>query len=125
MKYQFTNEEDLDEITIQTQPRASNLTSNANDDLISKARQQIKETTDIMQRNIENATERGYDLENTSRRVEDLELGAQQFGISSTKTRNKMWLSYGKWTIILVLVVLGILVLTGLVVFIAVQFNEA
>lgn len=82
---------------------------------------QVAEVSEIMSQNIEAAKQRGENLENLQDKVQDLELGAKQFGENSKKVKQNLWYKNKKMTVILTLVALIVLAVIAAVIYFSVK----
>ncbi len=115
---------DMEDIIIQT-PQTPRASVSAMDDIIAQNKAQVREVTNIMQKNIERALERDQNLEEANRRASQLEIGADQFAVSSNAARKKYLWKNRKWTMILAIIIVGLIVLTFVCILVAVEYNRS
>jgi hypothetical protein len=114
----------MEDIIIQT-PQTPRASVSAMDDIIAQNKAQVREVTNIMQKNIERALERDQNLEEANRRASQLEIGADQFAVSSNAARKKYLWKNRKWTMILAIIIVGLIVLTFVCILVAVEYNRS
>ena len=84
------------------------------DDQITQNQPQVKESTNIMQQNIERALERDVNLTNLENKTEALQISSEEFKTVSNKTKKKYLWKNRKWTIILIAVILVIIAILAI-----------
>lgn len=87
---------------------------NITDDKLKQSQRQVKEITNIMQQNIEKALQRDVNLAQLEQSADSLQINADDFKRTSTKTKKKFLWKNRKWTIVLIVVILLILLILAL-----------
>jgi hypothetical protein len=104
------------------QENATNITMN--DNAIRRNQAQVREVTQIMQQNIEKALNRDINLTILEGNSERLNESAQDFKVSSVKTKRKYWCKNAKWSVILACVILSIILIIVLGVGLGLGLNQ-